>query len=72
MFATHEDLLAAEMNVLESQRKLAVHRQVVAELDRLGQPTRLAEKFLLRLEEALDSHRRERDGISSRMRSELA
>lgn len=44
MFATHEDLAAAEMNVLESRRKVAVHRQVVAELDRRGQSTRLAEK----------------------------
>ncbi|MBX9455705.1 MAG: hypothetical protein KL863_06560 [Rhizobium sp.] len=72
MFATHEDLAAAEMNVLESRRKVAVHRQVVAELDRRGQSTRLAEKFLLRLEQALDTHVRERDGLSARMRGELA
>ena len=72
MFATQDDLTTAELHVLESQRKIAAHSKVIYELRRHKQPTGIAEKFLLRLEQGLKLHRLERDAISFRMRAELA
>jgi hypothetical protein len=72
MFATHDDLANAELHVLESQRKIAAHGRVIAELRRKNQPTRIAETFLARLEQALRLHRLERDAISFRMRGGTA
>ena len=72
MFATHDDLATAEIHVLESQRKIEAHRKIIDELRRHQQPTRIAEKFLTRLEQGLKLHRLERDAISFRMRAELA
>lgn len=72
MFATHDDLTTAELHVLESQRKIAAHNKIIEELRRNRQPTRIAEKFLLRLEQGLKLHRLERDAICFRMRAEIA
>jgi hypothetical protein len=71
MFATHDDLATAEFNVLESQRKLTAQRLIIHELRRRDQSTRIAEKFLERLEQGLALCRDERDAIYSRMRSEI-
>lgn len=72
MFATRDDLATAELHVLESQRKIAAHGKIISELRRHNQPTGIAEKFLLRLEQGLRLHRLERDAISFRMRTGLA
>ena len=72
MFATHDDLATAEFHVLESQRKIAAQTQIIDELRRRDQPTRLAERFLRRLEQGLELHRLERDAIVSRIHGELA
>ena len=72
MFATHDDLATAELHVLESQRKIAAQTKIIAALRRHDQPTRIAEKFLSRLEQALALHRGERTAIASRMQAELA
>lgn len=72
MFATHDDLATAECHVLESQRKVTAQTQIIDELKRRNQPTALAERFLLRLEDGLALHRHERDAINVRMRLEHA
>ena len=72
MFATHDDLAAAELHVLESQRKIDAHNRIIQELRRTRQSTRIAEKFLLKLEQGLKLHRLERDAIHFRLRAELA
>lgn len=72
MFATHDDLTAAELQMLESQRKVVAQTKILDELRRREQPTRIAEKFLARLNDALALHRGERDAISARLTAELA
>lgn len=71
MFATHDDLTAAELQLLESQRKVVAQAKIIDELRRRDQSTNIAEKFLARLQDALSLHRRERDAISARMLAEL-
>jgi hypothetical protein len=72
MFATQDDLATAELHVIESQRKIVAQTHIIDELRRRDQPTGLAERFLMRLEQGLDLHRRERDAIFSRLRDQLA
>lgn len=72
MFATQGDLATAELHVIESQRKLKAQAQIIDELRRRRQSTGIAERFLLRLRQGLDLHRRERDAIVLRMRAEVA
>jgi hypothetical protein len=71
MFATHDDLATAEFQVLESRRKIAAQARIIDELRRRDQPTQLAQRFLSRLEQALELQRRERDAIFSRIRGEI-
>jgi len=70
MFSTHDDLTTAELQLLESQRKVVAQIKIIDELRRRDQSTRIAEKFLSRLQDALTLHRGERDAISARLFTE--
>jgi hypothetical protein len=53
MFLGTDDLVALHSQVSELSRAIVHQQRVLAELQRLGEPTALAEKFLARLQTQL-------------------
>ena len=53
MFLGTDDIVALHSQVSELQRAIVHQERVLAELQRLGEPTALAEKFLARLQAQL-------------------
>lgn len=49
MFLATDDIVSLHSQVSELQRAIVHQERVLAELQRLGEPTALAEKFLARL-----------------------
>ena len=50
MFSSTDDIVALHSQVSEMQRAVVHQERVLAEMQRLGEPTALAEKFLARLQ----------------------
>lgn len=65
-FLMDEDMTAPDDGVASMERGIRHQEKIVAELRRLGEPTQLAEKFLLRLRHTLEAHRRHRDVVARR------
>lgn len=64
MLLGNEDIVSLHSQVLELERKVAQQERVLSELQRLAEPTALAEKFLNRLRDQLLERRQRRDEIS--------
>ena len=63
MFLDDQDMTAANSGIATSERSIATQEKIVAELQRLGEPTHLAEKFLTRLRGTLEMRRHYRDKL---------
>jgi hypothetical protein len=63
MFLDDQDMTAVNGGIATSERSIATQEKIVAELRRLGEPTHLAEKFLLRLRDTLEMRRHYRDKL---------
>lgn len=65
MFLDDQDMTAVNGGIATSERGIAAQEKIVAELRRLGEPTHLAEKFLIRLRDTLEMRRQYRDKLVS-------
>ena len=65
MFLDDQDLTAVSNGIATSERHIAAQEKILAELQRLGEPTHLAEKFLIRLRDTLEMRRHYRDKLAS-------
>ena len=66
-FLTKEDMDAADCRLATMERGIRQQEKIIAELRRLGEPTQLAEKFLMRLRDTLEArkfHRRNASDVS--------
>ena len=60
MFLDNDDMTAVDSGIALMERGIRQER-IITELRRLGEPTQLAEKFLLRLRDTLETRRHYRD-----------
>lgn len=65
MFLSTDDIVSLHSQVSELQRAVIHQERVVAELQRLGEPTALAEKFLARLRARLAERQQHLDSMTS-------
>ena len=65
MFLSTDDILALHSQVSELHRAIVHQERVVAELQRLGEPTALAEKFLARLQTQRAERQEHLDNLAS-------
>ena len=63
MFLDDKDMTALNSGIITAERGISQQEKIVAELRRLGEPTHLAEKFLVRLRDTLEMHRQHRDKL---------
>jgi len=63
MFLDDQDMNAVNSGIATSERSIATQEKIVAELQRLGEPIHLAEKFLFRLRDTLEMRRHYRDKL---------
>jgi hypothetical protein len=63
MFLDDQDMTAVNSGIATAERGISHQEKIVAELHRLGEPTHLAEKFLVRLRETLEMRRQYRDKL---------
>jgi hypothetical protein len=61
MFLDEDDMTAVDGGIALMERGIRQQERIIAELRRLGEPTQLAEKFLLRLRDTLETRRYYRD-----------
>jgi hypothetical protein len=61
MFLDEADMTAVDRGIALMERGIRQQERVICELRRLGEPTQLAEKFLLRLRDTLEMRRHYRD-----------
>lgn len=61
MFLTEEDMTSVYARIASVESGIKQQEKIVAELRRLGEPTHLAEKFLRRLRDTLETRRHYRD-----------
>lgn len=64
MFSGNDDLISLHGQIQAFERRIKQQERILAELQRLGEPTALAEKFLSRLRDQLAAALRRRDEIS--------
>jgi hypothetical protein len=62
-----QELVHVRSLVRESERQIEFQRKIIAALRGASQPTRAAEKFLLRLQETLQTRRDHRDAMAARV-----
>ena len=65
MFLSTDDIVALHSQVSELHRAIVHQERVVAELQRLGEPTALAEKFLARLQTQRAERQEHLDNLAS-------
>lgn len=63
MFLDDHDMTAVSSGITTAERGISHQEKVVAELRRLGEPTHLAEKFLIRLRDTLEMRKLYRDKL---------
>lgn len=63
MFLDDQDMTAVTSGIATGERGIATQEKILAELQRLGEPTHLAEKFLLRLRDTLETRKHYRDKL---------
>ena len=63
MFLDDQDMTAVNSGITTAERGISHQEKIVAELHRLGEPTYLAEKFLVRLRDTLEMRRQYRDKL---------
>ena len=61
MFLDEDDMTAVDSGIALMERGIRQQERIITELRRLGEPTQLAEKFLLRLRDTLETRRHYRD-----------
>ena len=61
MFLDKDDMTAVDSGIALMERGIRQQERIFCELRRLGEPTQLAEKFLLRLRDTLETRRHYRD-----------
>ena len=61
MFLDKDDMTAVDSGIALMERGIRQQERIITELRRLGEPTQLAEKFLLRLRDTLETRRHYRD-----------
>ena len=57
MFLDKDDMTAVDSGIALMERGIRQQERIITELRRLGEPTQLAEKFLLRLRDTLETRR---------------
>jgi hypothetical protein len=75
MFLDEDDMTAVDNGIALMERGIRQQERIISELRRLGEPTQLAEKFLLRLRDTLEARRHYRDRMlvdSTETRARLA
>lgn len=65
MFLSTDDIVALHSQVSELHRAIVHQERVLAELQRLGEPTALAEKFLVRLQAQLAARQHCLDSLTN-------
>ncbi|MDB5550127.1 MAG: hypothetical protein JWL86_111 [Rhizobium sp.] len=65
MFLSTDDIVALHSQVLELHRAILHQERILAELQRLGEPTALAEKFLARLQAQLTERQHHLDSLTN-------
>jgi hypothetical protein len=65
MFLSTDDLVALHSQVSELHRAIVHQERVLTELQRLGEPTVLAEKFLARLQAQLAERQAHLDSLTN-------
>ena len=63
MFLDDNDMTAVISGIATSERSIAAQEKIVAKLRRLGEPTHLADKFLVRLRDTLEMRKHYRDKL---------
>ena len=61
MFLDEDDMLEVDNGIAMMERGIRQQESIIAELRRLGEPTHLAEKFLMRLRDTLETRRHYRE-----------
>lgn len=61
MFLDEDDMTAVDRGIALMERGIRQQERIISELRRLGEPTQLAEKFLMRLRDTLETRRHYRD-----------
>jgi hypothetical protein len=70
MFLSTDDIVALNSQVSELCRAILHQKRVLAELQRLGEPTALAEKFLTRLQAQLTERQQHLDKLTNNAANE--
>jgi hypothetical protein len=70
MFLSTDDIVALHSQVSELHRAIVHQERVLVELQRLGEPTALAEKFLARLQNQLTDRQRHLHSLTNRAANE--
>lgn len=61
MFLDEDDMTAVDRGIALMERGIRQQERIISELHRLGEPTQLAERFLMRLRDTLETRRHYRD-----------
>jgi hypothetical protein len=70
MFLSTDDIVALNSQVSALCRAILHQKRVLAELQRLGEPTALAEKFLTRLQAQLTERQQHLDNLTNNAANE--
>jgi hypothetical protein len=70
MFLSTDDIVALHSQVSELHRAIVHQERVLAELQRLGEPTPIAEKFLARLQAQFAERQHHLDSLTNNAASE--
>ena len=70
MFLSTDDIVALHSQVSELHRAIVHQERVLAELQRLDEPTALAEKFLARLRAQLAERKQDLDSLTNNAANE--
>ena len=70
MFLSTDDIVALHSQISELHRAIVHQERVLAELQRLGEPTALAEKFLARLQAQLAQRQQHLDSLTNNAANE--
>jgi hypothetical protein len=70
MFLSKDDIVALHSQVSELHRAIAHQERVLAELQRLGEPTALAQKFLVRLQAQRTERQHHLDSLTNNVANE--
>lgn len=61
MFLDEDDMTEVDSGIALMERGIRQQERIIGELRRLGEPTQLAERFLMRLRDTLEARRHYRD-----------